>query len=362
MDYSSFDECLQALFYEYLPLSRVQSQRVAQLCSGVMLAEHSHLRQIAKWVKDEGELASREQWVRRLLETEFLTCERVYHPLVQHALAGNPRQRWHVIIDRSTLDGKQKDWIVVSLAYRKRAIPLSWACVPYGGVTAEEHIPLLKQCVPLLPKGEPVVLHGDSEFGHGLMRTFAQQQGWDFILGQRNHYQFRFATCQTWQPLASLPVTQQRACYLSKIILTKQTALPPVNLFACYAPARLTPHKRIPERHYYATSLPISHKLRTIGRRRWGTEPFFRDFKSAGWHVNASHLTQPKRFESLLTILATCYLWATCIGRWLCKTGQRSRVDAAAQRHFSFFRLGLDWIVHQYRCGADCPHLLTLYS
>jgi hypothetical protein len=33
-----------------------------------------------------------------------------------------------------------------------------------------------------------------------------------------------------------------------------------------------------------------------------------------------------------------------------------------AVRHLSHFRLGRDWLVHQFRHGLTIPHLLTLYS
>src|SRR5687768_15089599 len=133
MDYSGLDECLQALFYERLALSQAQSERLGQACSGVLLAESNELRQIGKWVKRDGQLAYREQWVRRLLDARFVSAERVYQPLVKQAFAGQQARPWHLIIDRSTLDGKQKDWLVVSRAYRKRALPLVWSCIPCGG-------------------------------------------------------------------------------------------------------------------------------------------------------------------------------------------------------------------------------------
>ena len=82
------------------------------------------------------------------------------------------------------------------------------------------------------------------------------------------------------------------------------------------------------EHRYCITSLPITHTLRRLGRRRWGTEPMFRDYKSAGWHIDYSGLQDPDDIETLLVVLSINYLWATVVGRWLCKSGLRVEVDA----------------------------------
>ena len=327
-----------------------------------MLAEQLELRQVAKWTKRAGSLAYREQWIRRLLEARFLTQEHVYQPFLKQALAGYRARPWHLVIDRSTLDGKKTDWLAVCLSYRKRAIPLVWECVPYGGVANETQVALVERCLPLLPAQTPIVLHGDAEFGHAAMRRFARQQGWDFILGQRAHHCFRRVGDEAWRPLSMLPMTPRQTTFRADIQLTKTEPLPAVHLVAFYAPYRITPQRTIRQQRYFATSLPITRPLRRLGRRRWGIEPFFCDHKSAGWHFDHSAITHPRRRMSCLIILATCYLWLTCLGRWLCKTGQRTSIDPAAHRHYSLFRLGLDWLIQRFRMQQPCPHLLTLYS
>jgi hypothetical protein len=73
--------------------------------------------------------------------------------------------------------------------------------------------------------------------------------------------------------------------------------------------------------------LPIAHTLRRVGRRRWGIECMFRDYKSSGWQIDQSGLQNSDNTETLLVLLAINYLWATILGRWLCKSGRRSDVD-----------------------------------
>jgi hypothetical protein len=116
------------------------------------------------------------------------------------------------------------------------------------------------------------------------------------------------------------------------------------------------------EYRYCATSLPIAHTLRTLGRRRWGIECCFKDYKSAGWNLDLSQIDNFARRDSLLLVLSLAYLWATAVGRWLCKTGNRTVVDAHSSRQLSLFRIGWDWLVTQFRQQLPWPSISTLYA
>jgi hypothetical protein len=193
------------------------------------------------------------------------------------------------------------------------------------------------------------------------MMSFVRQQGWHFILGQRHNKWFCLRGAQQWQKLASLSVSPQQACYVANVEWTQQHRYRPVNLFAFYAPRRNNASHARRNIRYFATSLPITPQLRCLGRRGWGTECFYRDYKSSGWQVDLSGIDDPKRLERLLTLLSVNYLWCVCIGRWLVKSGQRHQVDSHRQRHFSYFRLGWDWLLHQHNCKKPIPSILTLY-
>jgi hypothetical protein len=191
---------------------------------------------------------------------------------------------------------------------------------------------------------------------------FVRDQGWQFILGQPSKTRYRLPGAQTWLRLADLPVTPRQPVYRSNVEWTAQHIYGPLNVFAFYAPHQNSPSGQRRDIRYCATSLPIAHTLRRVGRRRWGVECCFKDYKSSGWQIEASDLNDFARRDSLLTLLSVNYLWSTCIGRWLCKTGKRKEIDAKPNRHLSLFRIGWDWLVYQYRRGHDWPLLFTLYS
>jgi Transposase DDE domain len=362
MHYLPVEKSLQEVFAHTMPLSSAQSGRIAALCNAILLAGAVHLTKIARFLKGDTQQDSRVRWIQRLLEAAFVSQERVYQPVLKQALKAFHEPCWHVVIDRTALWDGKVDLATISLNYRKRAIPLVWTQVPYGGAPEATYIQLLKRCVPLIPTGVQVVFHGDTEFGGAGMIRVLREIGWDFILAQPSHCCFRPAVNAASVPLVSLPVTPHHSCQVAQVELFAQQRLGGINILAFYQPHYSQPHKRKRAVCYLATSLPLTPSLRRLGRRRWGTEPFYRDYKSAGWQVTASQLGTHQRQEGLLILLALSYLWSVCIGRWLCKTGRRRQVDNQPTRHLSLFRIGWDWLIHQLRCDLPSPPLLRLYT
>ena len=361
MNYLPVEVGLQEVFRQHMALSAVQSGRIAELCTAVLLAGEVRLSRLAQFLGRKSQEDSRIRWISRLLEADFLTQEYAYHSILKYALESFHSSCWHLIIDRTTLNGNKKDVATITLHYHKRAIPLVWCFVPFGGVKASTYIDLIQHCVPLIPNGVSVVFHGDAEFGAvEIMRTL-RHLGWDFMLGQRNHKHFWQPGADCSQALASLQVQCGETYQLANIELGKEQRLSALNLIAFRSICHSGGQRRR-KIAYVVTSLPLKRGLKRLGRRRWGTEPFYRDYKSSGWHINDIGLQCIQRLEGLFVILALTYLWAVCLGRWLCKTGQRRRIDAKRRRHLSLFRIGLGWLVHCLRTRQRSPAIIRLYS
>lgn len=361
MDYYRMEESLQVLFEQFIPLSDAQIRRLHEICLGVLLAGKSHLTSIARWLKQEATQASRVQWLRRTLQSPYLSQERVYQPLLKQALSNYKPNIWHLLIDRTNLKHKQTDLLMIALNFRNRAIPLIWQFIPYGSTGHETQIALIEAVRCILPSNIRVIFHGDSEFSAVRLMQYLSYIGWDYILGQRSSKHYRQQRNHDWRALNTLAVSKTHSIYLEQIEFTQEYAYGPINLFAFYQ-VHYSQRTRKREVAYCATSLPITPALRRIGQRRWGIECCFKDFKSSGWQLHLSQLSHPERREGLLTVLSVTYLWATCLGRWLCKTGKRKEVDEKQHRQLSLFRIGWDWLVHHYNMHLPCPTLLTLYQ
>jgi hypothetical protein len=361
MDYYRFENALQAVIDASISLSSSQKGRIKQACEAVLLAGSSEISWIARWLPQTTSKDSRNQWLSRLLKTRYLCQEFVYEPFVKKLLKHHNPAQLHVLMDRTPFVVQDTDLVSISLNFRKRAIALGWEFMPHGMSGYDLQTRLIERCYGLLPSHIPIIFHGDCEFGSVRLMQYLQDLDWDFMVGQSSKNYYRSYPHGDWQTFGDLAVTKTRSIYLEDVEVTKTYGYGLVNIFAFYKP-RFGKKRRKQDIIYCATSLPTAPTLRCTGHRRWGVECQFRDMKSSGWNVQNCHISDPKHREGLLTLLNMSYLWATSIGRWLCKTSQRRLVDAKSKRHLSLFRIGWDWLVNQYRTERQCPALLRLYQ
>lgn len=327
MSHSHLENTMFELFCRYLPHRKRQLRRLASVCSSVQLAGNTQLSLVARRLQKPTKQPSRIMFLRRFLNSSYFSQTMVYRPLVAQALRTYHTPVWHLTIDRSNLIPHKTDLLMVSLSYHKRAIPLVWQIGDFGPTNAQEQITLLQQVIPLVPERKAVVVHGDAEFGSvPFMQAITKQENWDFILGQGTNNQFQIGNWD-WQSLGSVKVTPSQPYYAANIFWTKAHRYGPINLFAFSHPYQSGPREPRKEVRYCTTSLPIERTLRRVGRRRWGCEPMFRDYKSSGWHIDLSGLQHDDRIDAMLVVVAINYLWTSSLGRWLCKVQRRHEID-----------------------------------
>lgn len=362
LHYDEFADILQQQLRSVLPLSPAQIQRLVLLCRAIMLTARLQLRFLARCLPLPIQQDSRVKWLRRLLSARFMTQDLVYQPLLKSVFAKLQLPEWHLVIDRTSWLDHQTDIVTISLSYRKRAIPLIWRQVQHGGVALAEYVALVQQCAPLIPPHARVIFHGDVEFGGAPMIRALRHLGWDFILAQRHHVHFWKRGQTHSQALSTLPVTRHNTCQCVQVDLFTSERIGAIQIVAFWKREYDKDGKLRREVCYLATSLPLTRTIRRLGARRWGIEPFHRDYKSSGWQLEQSRLKRQDCRDGLLIGLALCYLLCVCLGRWLCKTGQRAHIDNQRRRHLSLFRIGWDYIVHTINCRSIIPFRLCLYS
>jgi len=168
---------------EFLPGERITRVRnMALVTAGLFLAESVHLSAIAKKVPLSGRLASLANRLRRFLKNPRVEVGRFYRPIAQ-ALLGSfePWQEVRLLLD-TTKVGFDHRVLTVSLAYRKRALPLCWSVHSgrKGHLPVKKQIRLLRRVKSLLEEIVPeecaVWVMGDSEFGRVEMFRWLNDQ------------------------------------------------------------------------------------------------------------------------------------------------------------------------------------------
>jgi len=358
--YSKLELEMQEAFERVMPLTKAQSGRLTQLCRAAVEADDLDLSKLARILPHQTLQGTREEWIRRLLKSPFLTQSHLYQPMLKSALAEYNLDCWHVICDRTGLPEQDHDMVMISLHYNGRAVPVYWELVAKGGTEAAVYYEIIKQVAKILPSSPQIVFHADSEFGSTSVLNLLKRLSWDFIVGVRGHHHLYDPKTETSQAFQDYDIPDQGTSYMPDVTCFKSAPIP-VNAFA-FKQAHHSGGQKRREYQYLVTSLPLTSSIRRIGRRRWGTEPLFKDYKSAGWEVDQSYLTTPQCLQSLLVVLAICYLWLVTCGKWLSKVGRRREVDQHQRRHYSLFRIGWDWIVHKFKLCQPIPYPLMLYG
>lgn len=302
--------------------------------------------------------AAKEQRIRRFLDNERITQERQYQPVAKAALHGLKGQRVQVLLDRVLLRNTHHV-LVVSVAFRRRSLPLAWIVLTHRGQSGlADQQAVLRQALAVLPERVRVSIHADSEFRSQELFAWLREQGHDTVQGIPGHTLVAMdadgpaMALKTWLP------HRDSVAYVNGVYLTEDHH-GPVNVLAWWD--KDDDGKLIVRA--VMTNLPATWQTYLRGRRRMWIETVFRDWQRGGFHLDASGIDDRDRFARLLLPLVIAYLWLVAVGRWVVKRGYRTLVDdgPAHSWKYSLFQIGIAWKERMSSYTRAIPVLLVLY-
>jgi hypothetical protein len=224
--------------------------------------------------------------------------------------------------------------LMISLAYRHRAIPLAWTWVKQvrGHSSGRHQLALLKYVKGLLPKKASVFLVGDSEFGSILVLRQLAQWRWFYVLRQKARTCVWNDEQADWQKLGRFVQKAGQSVWLPNTYLTKKASYR-VAVLIYWAKGEKEPW-------CLATNLPNrSLALRYYKRRMW-IEEMFGDLKGHGFDLESTMLRHFSRLSRLTLAVAFLYVWLLSNGSKFIRIGLRPLVDRKDRRDLSLFQIG----------------------
>ena len=253
---------------------------------------------------------------------------------MQRAAKGGGEIR--LIVDGSKV-GVGHQLLMVSLAYRKRAIPMAWSWVrnEKGHSSSYKQRALLSYVRTLIPYQARVLVMGDSEFG--AIETLKQLEEWGFyyVMRQKGSH-LVCSEQQRWRPLEELIKRRGEKVWLEGALLT--------DLHAHQTNLLLYWKKGEKEPWLLASSLPTPKEALCGYKRRMWIEEMFADFKGHGFDLESTQLRHFERLSRLTLAVAMVYVWLVIYGAEVVKRGQRRLVDRSDRRDHSLFRLGYNML------------------
>jgi hypothetical protein len=335
-----------------------QLDTLALVIVGISQSVSAQLGKIARALPLDTTQYAKEQRIRRLLDNERITQVDQYQPLAKAALTGLKGQRLQLLIDRVLLHDRH-NILVISVAFRRRSIPLVWKALDHRGQSGfADQQALFQQALALLPERVRVSVHGDSEFRSQELFAWLRGLGHDAMLGVTGRTLLATTLGSAAQPLESWLSDRETVVYLNAVYLT-EAQLGPVNVIAWWE--RDDEGKLIVRA--VMTNLCASWQTYLRGKRRMWIETVFRDWQSGGFQLDRSGITDRERFARLLLPLVIVYLWFVSLGRWVVKKGYRKLIDdgEAHKWHFSLFQLGVGWKERLASYTQAIPILLYIY-
>jgi hypothetical protein len=352
-----YDQHLRRL-RQLVPEERITRVRnLALLVSGLIQSGSVHLSHIARQWPTAAKLPSLENRLRRFLCNSRLSVPRLYRPVARRLLerfqvqgsAGRAGAAPIRLILDVTQVGPAARLLSLSLAYKKRALPLCWSVHRgvKGHVQAEHAITLLEQIRPLLTPDAQVWVLGDSGFGQIELMRYLRAQGWHFVLRLHGHYSVQTSSAD-WVRLCDHRLREAETRALGRVALTAKHGYRGAHVVLHWAAGEEEPW-------YLASDQPLGRTMVRHYRVRMWTEELYGDLKGHGFDLEATHLRAPERLERLILGVCLAYTGLLVLGARVVKRGLRHLVDRKHRRDKSYFRIGWDYLAHRLRLGEPVP-------
>jgi hypothetical protein len=315
-----------------------RSKALADLSVAMTLVQHCHSGKLAVAVPGKARAASAGRRLERYLANDRLDPDTVRPQLARSFLAGWAGGPIGVILDE-TPNHNDLRCLKVTLASRKRALPLGCACYRLGG--QPEPMPalvvgLLRRVAACLPEGADVTLLADRGLAWPQVLDTCGELGWHYVV--RLLSQTRVRTPDGRECPAAELAPHPGACWRGEALVFKKAGGRAAAVAACWRPGCDGPWLLVSDR---------DDGPRLFGRylKRTWTEELFRDEKSSGFHWGESRVTEPAHAARLVLLIALATYLALAVGAQVIRAGMRRFLESTRQRRLSYFTVGIRWVM-----------------
>jgi hypothetical protein len=342
---------------ELRPGQRVtQVRNFVWLMVGIYQSRSVHLSKIAGKIPGPAKLVSITRRLSRFLDNPAVNVREWYEPIAHQWL----QAQWNCLGEiRLIVDGTKVGFghqlLMVSLAYRKRSIPIAWTWVKHvrGHSSALKQLALLNYVRTLLPDGAAVFLVGDCEFGAVEALKWLAQWRWLYVLRQKSDTCVWLEQYGDWKPFGSFAKKAGESFWLGPGCLTAKEIYP-TNLLVHWQAGEDEPW-------CLATNLPDREMTLRYYRRRMWTEELHGDLKKHGFDLESTMLHDFLRLSRLTLAVAFLYVWLISVGSRTIHQGLRHLVDRHDRRDLSIFQIGLRFIQRRLTNALSVSVPLSTY-
>lgn len=252
--------------------------------------------------------------------------------------------KWLLIVDRTNWKwGKTPiNILMLSIAYKGISIPLFWAALDLeGNSTTGERIAILKRVLKRFGVDKIAAFTAD--------REFIGQEWFEFLIEENIPFVIRVKGCFVAEGIQEGEVV--RIDTLCKGLGRKKILNREITLWGLALYVSIEKKKGAKEPMIVVSNVIFENAL-IVYRRRWEIETMFGCFKTRGFRMEDTHITDADKIERLIFVLAIAFCWAYRTGDTEEEKNPIPR-KAHGRKAKSYFRRGLDRIRRAiFRCVA----------
>jgi Transposase DDE domain len=314
-----------------------QAKALADLSFAMALAEHCHSGKLAAFALGSPNPAASQRRLERTLANDRLDPDSVWPELARSLFQGWVGRPVILILDE-TPNRNDLRCLKLTLAYRKRAIPLLCACYRPGqqpGPMPQLIRRLLRRAAACLPAGVEVTLLADRGLAWPQVVDACRALGWHYVLRLQGQTRVRIADGRECSAADLAPRPGVR--WWGEAEVFKKSGWRAARVAACWERGCDGPWLLVSDREDGA------RLFRRYAKRTW-TEELFRDEKSGAFHWEQSRVTDPAHAARLVLLMALATYLGLSLGSRVIQAGLRRFLETTRRRMLSLLQIGLRWL------------------
>jgi len=254
---------------------------------------------------------SRRKKIQRFLSEDEWTLNNIWLSLVIDWIKGSVKQNKVVYLAIDRTKWQSNNILMVSMIWRKRAIPIYWKMLDkQGNSTLENQQFVLTPVFDALSDYKLIVL-GDREFCSVTLGNWLKEKKVDFCLRLKKNVCIKIEE-ELWAELKMLGLEPGNSFFNQEVTIRKTAPIRGFNLAGKWRGKYRNITTKEP--WYILTSLADIQAAVDAYAKRFGIEEMFRDFKGGGYNLERTNLTG-ERLSKLLILLSLAYLKSIIQGR-----------------------------------------------
>jgi hypothetical protein len=271
----------------------------------------------------------------RWLENKWIDSKTYFNPFIIRVLTSIAIQQKELIfvIDGSVV-GQGCQTLMVSVLWKGKALPIAWKTIqaPKGHFPQSDHLAMLN-CLKSLLQYVPTVrcvMLGDGEYDGNEWIKSLQESNFEYVLRTAKD---TILTNEYGESFQVKQIGTEDKSYFFVPFCRKNNQIN-VNFVLWH-------EKVFKDPIYLLSNLDLPMMAIGYYRKRFKIETLFKDFKSQGFHLHQSKLSDPEKIDRLLIVCALAYLWLIGLGYILAKKiTWLKRVYKVQKDTFNLFTVG----------------------